>query len=92
MWLEPGNPERARKICALGVRLSRWVTMHGLALNVNTDLSYYNNIVPCGISDKQVTSIQKEIGKEVDIDETRENLRNHLSEVFEMNLVHEKVS
>lgn len=92
VWLDPDNPSRARKICAMGVRLSRWVTMHGLAFNVNTDLSYYDNIVPCGISDKQVTSIQKELGKEIDVNETKEHLRKHLSEVFEMKLTYEAVS
>ena len=68
VWLDVGN-ENARKICALGVRSSRWVTMHGFAFNVNCDLSYFGNIIPCGIVDKSVTSMQKELGKEVDMQE-----------------------
>ena len=63
VWLDADN-ENARKICALGVRCSRWVTMHGFAFNVNTDLDYFKNIVPCGIDDKAVTSMQNELGKE----------------------------
>jgi len=75
-----------RKICALGVKSSRWVTMHGLALNVNTDLSYFGHIVPCGIDDKAVTSMQKELGHEVSMDEVRQRLTQHLAEVFGMEL------
>ena len=63
VWLDPSDPVRARKICAIGVRTSRWVTMHGWALNVNTDLSYFDHIIPCGINDKAVTSMNKELGK-----------------------------
>lgn len=76
-----------RKICAMGVKSSRWVTMHGLALNVNTDLSYFEHIVPCGIDDKAVTSMQKELGKEVDMAEVRERLTQHLADVFGMDLI-----
>ncbi len=66
VWLDVSNPSKARKICAMGVKCSRWVTLHGLALNINTDLSYFGHIVPCGIVDKGVTSMQKELGYEVD--------------------------
>lgn len=70
VWLEP-DTERARKVCAMGVRCSRWLTMHGLALNVNTDLNYFSYIVPCGIHDKGVTSLQAELGREVDFEELK---------------------
>ena len=85
VWLDADN-NKARKICALGVRCSRWVTMHGFALNVNTDLSYFNNIVPCGIQDKGVTSIAQELGKKVDIDEVKQKLLNHIVRLFQMEL------
>lgn len=75
-----------RKICAMGVKSSRWVTMHGLALNVNTDLSYFNHIVPCGIDDKAVTSMQKELGKEINMEAVQQSLLKHIAEVFEMEL------
>jgi len=81
VWLDAGKPA-ARKICAFGVRCSRWVTMHGWALNVNTDLNYFNNIVPCGISDKAVTSMQKELGSVVDMDEIKQKLKKHFADVF----------
>ena len=67
VWLDVGKPN-ARKICALGVKTSRWVSMHGFALNVNTDLTYFENIIPCGINDKQVTSLEKEVGEKINID------------------------
>jgi lipoyl(octanoyl) transferase len=86
VWLDPDN-ENARKICALGVRCSRWVTMHGFAFNVNTDLDYFNNIVPCGIDDKAVTSMQKELGKEADIEDIKKNLKHHISVLFDMEIV-----
>lgn len=76
-----------RKICAMGVKSSRWVTMHGLALNVNSDLDYFGYIVPCGIDDKAVTSMNKELGKNVDMAEVRERLTHHLAEIFEMELL-----
>ena len=79
-----GHTWNPRKICAMGVKSSRWVTMHGFAFNVNTDLSYFNHIVPCGIDDKAVTSMQKELGKEIDIDEVEEKLKNHIGHLFEM--------
>ena len=86
VWLDENNPEKARKICALGVKSSRWVTMHGFAFNVNSDLSYFGHIVPCGIDDKAVTSLQKELGKEMDMTEVENKLKTHLEKIFEMEL------
>jgi lipoyl(octanoyl) transferase len=86
VWFDAYN-EKARKICAMGVRCSRWVTMHGFAFNVNTDLNYFKNIVPCGIDDKAVTSLQHELGKEVDIEEVKKNLKRHISVLFGMEMV-----
>ena len=88
VWLDVGN-ENARKICALGVRSSRWVTMHGLALNVNCDLSYFGNIIPCGIADKSVTSMKKELGREVDIQEVQQKLKGQLKKLFNFHFVKE---
>jgi lipoyl(octanoyl) transferase len=85
VWLDADN-EKARKICALGVRCSRWVTMHGFAFNVNTDLSYFKNIVPCGIDDKDVTSMQRELGRALDMEEVKERLRGHIAALFQMQL------
>ncbi|EHQ28316.1 lipoyl(octanoyl) transferase LipB [Mucilaginibacter paludis] len=87
VWLDADIPERARKICAMGVRCSRWVTMHGLAFNVNTDLAYFKNIVPCGIDDKAVTSLQAELGKEININDVKKTLLHHISVLFEMDVV-----
>lgn len=87
VWIDYEDPAKARKICALGVKTSRWVTMHGLAFNVNTNLDYFNNIVPCGIDDKAVTSLSKEAGTEVNIEEVKAILRSNLAELFEMELV-----
>lgn len=86
VWFDAGT-ENARKICAMGVRCSRWVTMHGLAFNINTDLEYFNNIVPCGIGDKAVTSMQKELGHLVDINEVKNILKHHISVLFDMELI-----
>ena len=86
VWIDPGT-DAARKICAMGVRCSRWVTMHGLAFNVNTNLDYFKYIVPCGIDDKDVTSMQKELGGFVDINKAKENLKHHLSVLFGMELI-----
>jgi len=86
VWLDADN-EKARKICALGVRCSRWVTMHGFAFNVNADLDYFKNIVPCGIDDKDVTSMQRELGKALDMDEVKTKLKGHIARLFQMELV-----
>jgi len=87
VWLETGDPLRARKICAMGVRASRWVTMHGFALNVNTDLSYFGNIVPCGIDDKGVTSIQKELGTAIEPTLVKSAITKHLADLFGMEII-----
>lgn len=81
VWIEPEN-NSARKICAMGVKCSRWVTMHGIALNVNNDLNLFNNIIPCGIDDKEVTSISKEIGSEADLNFVMEKLKFHILKEF----------
>jgi len=85
VWIDADN-DKARKICAMGVRCSRWVTMHGFAFNVNTNLDYFKNIVPCGIDDKDVTSMQRELGYFVDVDKVKERLKTHISNLFEMQL------
>ena len=92
VWLDAGldlksRPTLPRKICALGVRTSRWVTMHGFAFNVNSDLSYFNNIIPCGIQDKAVTSMNKELGREVNMEEVKEKVKKYFAQVFECELV-----
>ena len=86
VWFDVGTP-KARKICALGVKSSRWVTMHGLAFNINADLSYFGNIIPCGIVDKQVSSMQKELGREMDMEEVKTKLKSHLVCLFEMKMI-----
>lgn len=86
VWLDADN-QNARKICALGVRCSRWVTMHGFAFNVNTDLAYFKNIVPCGIDDKDVTSMQRELGKPQNMAEVKNILKQHIALLFNMQLV-----
>lgn len=90
VWLDWEDDRKARKICALGVKSSRWVTMHGFAFNVNTNLEYFNYIVPCGIQDKSVTSLQKELGWEMNIKEVEEKLKKHLASTFEMELIDHK--
>ena len=82
VWLDVGTPF-ARKICAMGVKASRWVTMHGFALNVNTNLSYFDYIVPCGIKGKAVTSLAKELGREIPFKEVKDKLKVHLANLFE---------
>ncbi len=86
VWIDVGTPF-ARKICAMGVRASRWVTMHGFALNVNPDMSYFDNIVPCGILGKGVTSMQKELNKYVDIHDVKQHIKKHISTCFEAALL-----
>ena len=85
VWLDSDN-ERARKICAMGVRCSRWVTMHGFAFNVNADLGYFRNIVPCGIDDKDVTSMERELGYKLDIRQVKEILKAKIASLFDMEL------
>ncbi|MFM7177752.1 MAG: lipoyl(octanoyl) transferase LipB [Bacteroidota bacterium] len=89
VWIDAEVPAKARKICAFGVRCSRWVTMHGFAFNVNVDLDYFNHIIPCGIPDKAVTSLSKELGRQMDIIEVKEKLKAHLSDVFGFRLLND---
>lgn len=87
VWLAPENPFMARKICAMGIKCSRWITMHGFALNVNTDLSHFEYIVPCGIQGKTVTSLEKELGKKVDYQEVKEKIKKHFARIFDCELI-----
>ena len=87
VWLDPDIKGKERKICAIGVRTSRWITMHGFALNVNTDLEYFNMIVPCGIRGKQVTSLQRELGRAVDMEEVKNRVKQSFEHVFGVDLV-----
>ncbi len=87
VWLDASIPGKERKICAMGIRCSRWVTMHGWAFNVNTDLSYFNHIIPCGIQNKQVTSLQKELGRTINLDEVKRNVQEKFEQVFNVELV-----
>ena len=89
VWLDAKVPLKARKICAMGVRCSRWVTMHGFALNVNTQLNYFKNIIPCGIDDKAVTSMEKELGTPVDMELVKAQFKQHFSSLFACELVNE---
>ena len=86
VWLDVGKPY-ARKICAMGVKASRWVTIHGFALNVNTDMKYFEYIIPCGITDKQVTSLKRELEKDVDIEEVKSKIKKHFTDVFGCDLI-----
>ena len=87
VWLDPQDPFVARKICAMGIKCSRWITMHGFALNVNTDLSHFEFIVPCGIQGKTVTSLEKELGKKVDYEEVKQKIKFHFEAIFNCELV-----
>ncbi|MEO9258356.1 MAG: lipoyl(octanoyl) transferase LipB [Crocinitomicaceae bacterium] len=89
VWIE-GDTKNARKICALGVKCSRWVTMHGIGFNINPDLNYFNNIIPCGIQDKAVTSLQKEVSNEIDMNEVKKILRLKLAEQFDFTYIDKK--
>jgi lipoyl(octanoyl) transferase len=87
VWLDPQDPFVARKICAMGIKCSRWITMHGFALNVNTDLSHFEFIVPCGIQGKTVTSLEKELGKKIDYEEVKQKIKFHFESIFDCELV-----
>jgi len=87
VWLEPNDPFMARKICAMGIKCSRWITMHGFALNVNTDLSHFEFIVPCGIQGKTVTSLEKELGHKVNYEEVKEKIKKHFQLIFDCELI-----
>jgi lipoyl(octanoyl) transferase len=89
VWLDPETAGKARKICAIGVKASRYVTMHGFAFNVNTDLTYFNNINPCGFTDKGVTSLQKELGVRQDFESVKSKVKENLQEVFDLNWIKE---
>ncbi len=91
VWLDVGTPF-ARKICAMGIKASRWVTMHGFALNVNTDLGYFDNIIPCGIKGKAVTSMEAELGKKVSLEEVKGKILEHFKNLFEINEYIKKAS
>lgn len=87
VWIDAEYPLKARKICAMGVRASRWVTMHGFAMNVNVDLGYFGNIIPCGITDKAVTSMDKELGRSIDEEEVKQKLKKHFADLFVCEIV-----
>ena len=87
VWMDATIPGSERKICAMGIRSSRWITMHGWAFNVNTDLNYFNNIIPCGIENKQVTSLQKELGKQLDMEEVKAKVLQNFKNVFNVELI-----
>jgi lipoyl(octanoyl) transferase len=86
VWLETGVQGKERKIAAFGVRCSRWITMHGFAFNINTDLQYFDGIIPCGIKNKKVTSLARELGRNINLGEVKEKLKSHFEEVFEAEL------
>jgi lipoyl(octanoyl) transferase len=86
VWLDADIKGRERKICAFGIKCSRWITMHGFAFNVNTNLDYFNFIIPCGIQNKQVTSLEKELGRAVDFDEVKQKVQSNFEKVFDCTL------
>lgn len=86
VWLDPFVKGKERKICAMGIKCSRWITMHGFAFNVNTDLDYFSFIVPCGIENKQVTSLQNELGKEISLDEVKRKVKKNFEKIFACSL------
>lgn len=88
VWLDVDHKTNVRKICAMGVKTSRWVTLHGLALNVNTDLSYFSKMIPCGIADKAVTSLDKEVGSSVEMNHVKKILKKKIADLFRMELFH----
>ncbi len=90
VWLDPDVKGKERKICAMGIRCSRWITMHGFALNVNTDLCYFDDIIPCGIRNKKVTSLQVELGKALPVEEVKQLVKHHFEQVFAVTLVNVK--
>ena len=87
VWIDPDIKGAERKICAMGIRCSRWITMHGFAFNVNTDLGYFNHIIPCGIQNKQVTSLKKELGYEIAMQEAKEKVKRNFEKVFGANVI-----
>jgi lipoyl(octanoyl) transferase len=91
VWIDPDIKGRERKICAIGVRCSRWITMHGFAFNVNTDLDYFNYIIPCGIQNKKVTSLQEELGAFISIDEVKLKIKKNFEKVFQVILMEDGI-
>lgn len=87
VWIDPDVKGKERKICAIGVRTSRWITMHGFAFNVNTDLNYFNFIIPCGITNKKVTSLEKELGRKIDFEDAKEKVKRNFEKVFDVELI-----
>ena len=87
VWIDHIEQKNPRKICAMGVKSSRWVTMHGFAFNINPDLGYFGHIIPCGIDDKAVTSLSKELGSQVELEEVKTKVKKHLAELFEMEII-----
>jgi lipoyl(octanoyl) transferase len=87
VWIDGEDPLKARKICAMGVKCSRWITMHGIGFNVNSELEYFKNIIPCGIDDKAVTSMEKELGRKVDMPELKKKLLDNLANIFDFDYV-----
>jgi len=87
VWMDAAIPGRERKICAMGIRCSRWITMHGFAFNINTDLTYFNNIIPCGIQNKQVTSLERELGRKLNMNEVKEKVKHNFECVFNVELI-----